>query len=370
MNKARLLILILLAFTGCRNRQAATETRPASPLQNLLKSAALNTWLPLGPFGSPHPMAEADAISPHGAGRFMCINVHPKNEDEILIGHASSGIFKTTDGGKHWKQMLDFEFASGISSIQRFRQNPRHLLAASATDMGNSKQYGYGLFESFDGGETWQRNSLRFDPDEYKRDQCRDVCIIDAKKELRLLCVTSHDIYLSEDGAASWQKVFESPYNLKQIVTDPNDENNLLVCGNGLMMSKDGGRTWNDLSKDVSSACGNTYNAYTRMLAAFSGKIKGKIWITCQNQSVFLLEMSNGIKQTLKLINRSVCPVNLARLSMSVSNTAVSAEEHIWIGTVRLFKSADGGLHFDQMAEPVVNSEKHMHDDINAIYTS
>lgn len=370
MNKACALILILLPFFGCRNRQTESKAPETASVYELLYNTIPNVWLPLGPFGSPHPMAAANAISPHGAGRFMCVNVHPKNEDEILIGHASSGLFKTTDGGKHWAQKLNFEFASGISAILRFRQNPRRLLAASATDLGNSKQYGYGLFESFDNGETWQRNSLQFNPEEYKRDQCRDVRIIDAKKDLRLLCITSHDIYISEDGAASWQKALETPYNLKQIVTDPQNENNVMVCGNGLLISQDGGRTWKDISKDVSAACGNAYNSYTRMLAAFSTQKSDKVWISYQNQSVCLLEMNTGITQSIKLLNRSVCPLNLSRLSMLTCNTTGTSEEQIWIGTVRLFTSTDGGLYFAQMAEPVVHSERHMHDDINAIYNA
>jgi len=93
---------ICLLYTQCKSkRQESLLTDNTS--QSLVSLTALKTgqWLPLGPFGAPKPMAETGEKSPHGAGRFMCVDIHPDNSGEILAGHASAGVFKTTDNGKN-----------------------------------------------------------------------------------------------------------------------------------------------------------------------------------------------------------------------------------------------------------------------------
>lgn len=359
------LLLVLLTQCGKRKRTQSTNINAEA---NLFAFQEPLQWKAFGPFGSPIPLAPVNAISPHGAGRFMCVNVHPKNSNEILIGHATSGLFKSNDGGKTWEQKLPFDFATGIFSIVRFRLNPKHLIACSAMDIGNSKQYGYGLFESFDAGETWQRNSLQFDPEEYNLNQCRDVAIVNRNKETRLISVSSHDIYSSDNAGLTWTKTYESKYNLKNIAVDPNDENRILVFGNGVLYSKDNGKTWIDLSAELSTACGMTLNSYVRMAGAFSVQNPGKIYLVNQQVQVHVLEMEDKEKRSYKLLNNNNCQPNSSRLCLSIAKGEDKAVETIWLGTTKLYASTDNGMHFKEAASPIVGSNQHIHDDINAIY--
>lgn len=372
MNNRITIILIFLAFAlmKCGSRKQTDLNKEVTNPQSDFYLPEPNVWKAFGPFGSPLPLAEDNNMTPHGSGRFMCVNVHPKNKEEILIGHATSGLFKSTDGGKTWTQKLPFGFSTGISSILRFRLNSRHLIACSAMDIGNSRQYGYGLFESFDNGETWQRNSLSFDPEEYNLNQCRDIVITDTKKESRLLCITSHDIHQSLNGGLNWEKIFESKYNLKNIYVDPNNENNILVCGNGILTSRDGGKTWTDLSAEISKACGLNYTAYCRQSGGFSLADKGKIYLVNQQEHVFILELKWDVERQYKLLNRNAGRINLARMSFCITPSDNQAKENIWLGTVRLSISSDKGNSFREAGSPVKGSQIHMHDDINMIYTS
>ncbi len=372
MNKKITIILLLLTFVLIRcgsRQQKALNTSVTNPQSDFYLPEP-NVWKAFGPFGSPVPLAADNNISPHGSGRFMCVNVHPKNKEEILIGHATSGLFKTTDGGKTWTQKLPFAFSTGISSILRFRLNSRHLIACSAMDIGNSRQYGYGLFESFDNGETWQRNSLSFDPEEYNLNQCRDIAITDTKKESRLLCISSHDIYQSINGGLNWEKIFESKYNLKNIYVDPHNENNIIISGNGILTSRDGGKTWIDLSAEISMACGLNYNAYCRQSGGFSIADKGKIYLVNQQERVYILELRWDAERKYKLLNRNACQINQARMSFCITPSDNGAKENIWLGTVRLSISSDKGNSFREAGSPVKGSNIHMHDDINMIYAA
>src|SRR5688572_26982078 len=118
-NMNRCLVACLFAgliLTQCRNRKVNPAEGPGKALVSL-QVQKYGIWEPLGPFGSPEPMAEPGEMSPHGSGRFMCVNIHPKNEGEILAGHATSGLFKSYDNGRTWHQKLNFPFATGIFRI-------------------------------------------------------------------------------------------------------------------------------------------------------------------------------------------------------------------------------------------------------------
>lgn len=367
MNRNSILLFtgLVLFFSQCKGPKPKPIAKP--DISTLITKDTLN-WKPLGPFGSPIPMASLNQFSPHGTGRFMCVNVHPDNPKEIIIGHATSGLFKTTDGGITWNQKMNLGFACGVFKIIRFNTNTKHLIACTAMDIGNSRQYGYGLIESFDGGETWIRNSLKFDPEEYQLDQSRDIAICDSKKEKSLVAVTAHKIHLSNDGAITWQMVYESKYNLKHVVVSPHDPQTIIVTGNGILLSTDGGYTFNDISNEVSKAFGLKNGTYNIHNAAFSLKYPGKVYFVSQNQSVHIVEASLPDMSNFQLINSNACQLNLSRLEFRLKFDKSSGTEAMWIGTTRIFKSIDGGHKFSQCGNPAVGTPNHSHDDVNEIF--
>ncbi len=102
----------------------------------------------------------------HHIGRIV---LHPTNPDVIWVaalGHLYSdnrerGVFKTTDGGKTWRQVLFIADDTGVIDLTVDPSDERVLYAAawqrsrSAWNLneGGSKS---GLYKSVDGGESWQ----------------------------------------------------------------------------------------------------------------------------------------------------------------------------------------------------------------------
>ena len=103
-------------------------------------------------------------------GRISRILIDPKNPDVVLIGalgHAygpqqERGVFRSTDGGKHWERVLFTDENTGCSDLVMDPSNPRVLFAGMwpieihtwGRDSGGP---GSGLFKSTDGGVTWAR---------------------------------------------------------------------------------------------------------------------------------------------------------------------------------------------------------------------
>ena len=97
------------------------------------------------------------------------IQLHPTDNNTAwvaVLGHLYSpnkerGIYKTTDGGKTWKQTLFVDDNTGAVDLDINPANPNELYAAMwyrvrhAWDFEESGKTG-GIFKSTDGGDTWK----------------------------------------------------------------------------------------------------------------------------------------------------------------------------------------------------------------------
>lgn len=106
------------------------------------------------------------------AHHFAPILIHPENPDVITVGvtghlyspNKERGIYKTTDGGKTWKQTLFVDDESGIIDLQHSPKNYNVMFATSWTKdrkawnfTGNGNNSA--IYKSTDAGETWTKVS-------------------------------------------------------------------------------------------------------------------------------------------------------------------------------------------------------------------
>lgn len=103
----------------------------------------------------------------HHIGRIL---INPNNPQEVVVGalgHLYSenderGIYKTTDGGKTWKQTLFINSSTGIIDIDSDPKN-FNLMYASAWDKDrkawnfDGSGSGSAIYKSIDGGNTWMK---------------------------------------------------------------------------------------------------------------------------------------------------------------------------------------------------------------------
>ena len=108
------------------------------------------------------------------AHHFAPILIHPDNPDIVVVGatgHLYSandqrGIFKTTNGGKTWKQSLFVDAMSGVIDLQYSPSNYNVMFATSWTKdrkawnfTGNGNNSG--IYKSTDAGDTWTKVSTK-----------------------------------------------------------------------------------------------------------------------------------------------------------------------------------------------------------------
>src|SRR5437899_4006547 len=107
--------------------------------------------------------------------RIAKIAVSPKNSDTVFVAVPGAlwsdspdrGLYRTTDGGKTWKQILKgSNISTGCTSIEMDPTNPDVMFAAMWDFRRKGREYRYGgqgptaasasdLFRTTDGGDTW-----------------------------------------------------------------------------------------------------------------------------------------------------------------------------------------------------------------------
>ncbi|MBT8219107.1 MAG: hypothetical protein KJP00_04755, partial [Bacteroidia bacterium] len=102
------------------------------------------------------------SIGPAGmSGRVTSIDVELTDTDNIYIGTAAGGVWKSENTGHTWTPIFDNEIAASIGAITIFQKNPDIIYVGTGEgNPRNSQNSGRGMFKSMDGGKTWQHLGL------------------------------------------------------------------------------------------------------------------------------------------------------------------------------------------------------------------
>ena len=193
--------------------------------------------------------------------------VHPTNPDVAYVaalGHVfgpnpERGIYKTSDGGKTWSQVLSRNDSTGASDLAMDPANPDVLYAAfwqvQRTPWGlTSGGRGGGLFRTTDAGAHW--TELTGNPGLPKGLWGNVGVAVSPARPARLWAIIEADsggVYRSDDGGATWtwvnrdHKLRQRAWYYMRVTADPKDSNVVWAVNTGLFRSKDGGRTFEHL---------------------------------------------------------------------------------------------------------------------------
>ena len=192
------------------------------------------------------------------------IAIHPKNPDIVYIAIIGDlfkdsnkrGVYKSTDGGKSWRQVLFSNERSGAVDISIDKNNPRIIFASTwnirrtpySLESGGE---GSGLWKSTDGGETWINISDNEGlPSGIWGISGVSVSPVNSKKVFALIENKEGGLFRSDDGGSSWEKVNEDR-NLRQrawyytrVYADTQNENRVYVMNVSFWRSEDGGKSF------------------------------------------------------------------------------------------------------------------------------
>lgn len=196
------------------------------------------------------------------------IIVDPVDHDVVYVAALGSlwgpggdrGVYKTTDGGLTWNRSLATDQYTGATELAMDPSNNKTLYAATyqrlrSTWGMNGGGPGSAIWKSTDAGRTWTKLTKglpegamgRIGMDVYRRNPNIVYARIEHPKE--------GGVYRSEDAGATWTKMSNTnprPMYFSQIRIDPNNDQRIYVLGVQLHVSDDGGKTFrNDGARKI-----------------------------------------------------------------------------------------------------------------------
>jgi photosystem II stability/assembly factor-like uncharacterized protein len=188
------------------------------------------------------------------------IAVNPKNSDEVFVAAygpvwsegGERGIYKTMDGGKTWKQVLNISKYTGCNEVYIDPRYPNIVYAAAHQRMRQVFTYINGgpesaLYKSTDGGTTWNKLTSGLPTTELGR---IGLAISPVNPDILYAIVEAAErsggIFRSMDRGASWAKMSDfttSGNYYGEIFCDPKDINKIYMPDVFFMTSDDGGKT-------------------------------------------------------------------------------------------------------------------------------
>src|SRR6266849_2071529 len=233
----------------------------------------------------------------HHIGRIL---ISPNDPNTVYVAAAGNlwgaskerGVYKTTDGGKTWQNVLFINEDTGVNDITMDPSSPNTLIASAyqrrRTVFGfNGSGPGGGLYKTTDGGATWKKleKGLPWDPNPappprtpafgegggggggFGQPQPATPAAPkldpEAIKEIGRIGVAFYrrdpnvvyalvehaggGVFRSDDKGETWTKMSETNPRgsyYSQIRVDPNNDQRLWVHGAQMFYSEDGGKTF------------------------------------------------------------------------------------------------------------------------------
>src|SRR5688572_3979819 len=171
---------------------------------------------------------------------------------DLWAAGGERGVFKTTDGGVTWQRVLFVDDDTGATELVMDPGNNKVLYAA--TYQRRRQQWGMNgggagsaIWKSADGGQTWAKLESGVPPGAKGR---IGMDIWRANPNVlyaRIEHPTDSGTYRTDDAGATWRRMSTDnprPMYFSQIRIDPQTDSRIYGLGVSLGISDDAGRTW------------------------------------------------------------------------------------------------------------------------------
>src|SRR6476660_247002 len=199
----------------------------------LIRLAAVSITLPVladdEPAKTPQQFAGLHyrAIAPAAGGRVARAVGVPGDPLTYYAATAGGGVWKSEDGGVHFKPVFDDEDDSSIGSIAVAPSDPNVVYAgAGEANIRGNVQAGHGIYKSTDAGKTWKHVWKQVA-------QIGTIVVHPKDPDVAYAAVLGHafgpnperGVYRTRDGGATWDRVlFKDPdTGASDVALDPNN---------------------------------------------------------------------------------------------------------------------------------------------------
>jgi photosystem II stability/assembly factor-like uncharacterized protein len=338
------------------NKLAAQARKTHQPI--------MDNWVSRGPY--------------HIGGRTKALALDILDENTILAGCVSSGMFKSTDGGSTWIKTTAPEQLHSVSCIAQTKASGREHIwyygtgvsprwgGGSASGLGNNDDVyrGDGIFQSTDNGNTWSQLESTVSGTADKTDPFDFIYDIVTFGDSGLYAATSSGLFKSTDGGNSWthELDFGQNYLSTEIALTSQGVCYATIGGdgpdNGIYQCTDG-KTWLDISpldwpdttiRTVMSIAPSNED----IVYFFSAEAFWKQQLRKYEDGVGWTDLTQGLPENGEMTTYGG--------NMLIVYVKPDDDKTIFLGTVALFRSTNGGQSYE-----LIGAQSDFHVDQHAI---
>jgi photosystem II stability/assembly factor-like uncharacterized protein len=307
-------------------------------------------------------------VGPWRGGRSGAVTGSYSDRNTFYMGGTGGGVWKTSDGGNNWKNISDKYFGSSIGAVAVApnAENIIYVGEGENTMRGNVSEGLGGIWRSTDGGKSWKNIGLKdgrhiirivIDPNNSKTLWVAVMGHLFGPNEQR-------GVYKSTDGGDTWKKVLyvNNQTGCSDLVMEPGNPAVLYAGmwrlirtpyslesggeGSGLWKSVDGGETWTN----ITAKKGLPKGTWGIVGVAVAPSNTDKIYALVENEKggLFVSEDA-GETWTLRSSDN-----NIRQRAWYYSKVFVDPknENLVYCPNVDFMKSTDGGKTFKSINTP------------------
>ncbi len=307
-------------------------------------------------------------IGPFRGGRSAAVTGVPNQSNLFYFGATGGGIWKTTTGGRDWKNISDGYFGGSIGAIAVSKSDPNVIYVGGGekTVRGNVSS-GYGMWKSVDAGQTWTASGL------LKSRHIPRIAIHPTNHNIVYAGVLGNiykptderGVYKSIDGGKTWKKVLFSNAHagVVDLIMDPTNPRIIYAStwrvqrtpyslssggeGSALWKSTDSGETWTEIStkkgfpKGILGIIGVTVSPINNQ----------RVWAMVENKDQGGLYRSDDGGDTWTKVNEER---KLRQRAWYYTRVYADTKDinTVYVLNVRYHKSTDGGKTFSTYNAP------------------
>jgi photosystem II stability/assembly factor-like uncharacterized protein len=303
-------------------------------------------------------------IGPFRGGRTVGAMGVPGKPNVFYIGVNNGGVWKTTDYGHVWTPIFDDQPTGSVGALAVAPSNPDVLYVGSGEGLQRPDlSTGDGVYKSTDGGKTWKNMGLR------DGQQISAIIVDPADPDRVFVAVLGHPyganeergVFRTMDGGKTWKKVLYKdentgavalafdPSNPKTIYADlwaarqgPWENGQWHGEGSGLFKSTDGGDTWKQLTKGLPT----TKEGLGRIGFAIAPSEPKRMYATVDAPKLGGIYRSDDGGESWERVNEEVRlwgrGDDFAEVRVDPKN-----KDRVYVANTSTYRSTDGGKTFN-----------------------
>ena len=246
----------------------------------------------------------------YGAGQIGAVRIHPTDPNTVWVAangdifkpSAERGVFKTTDGGKHWRKTLFVSDSTGAMDVEIQPGNPSVVYAWMSrierkpwSIISGSREGGF--YKSTNGGDSFTRITAGLPGELIGKGNLAVTAANPSRIYALIEAKPGGGLYRSDDGGQTWVQVnaqgslVQRPFYYTTLGADPTNADVVYAGAEGFFKSTDGGKTMTPLRTphgDNHDIWINPTNGNTMVQANDGGANVsldgGRTWSTQMNQ--------------------------------------------------------------------------------------